>query len=1094
MNQLSDQMARNECVRNDNNVIIEASAGAGKTHTLTMRFLNLLAGATKSPSGIVCVTFTRKSAAEMKERIKTELINAQERIAKGMNDASEMEELASKAIKKAIQEGWDTSDLSEKLNIMTFDGLCKSIVDRTPIKGSSGLEAKVHEDPAFLYKKAITSLFDKMDKGIPESNSLRRVWYHFDGKENRIFEMLSAALSKRNQWLELLQNNENTKSLLEKEILSHVQNKIEVTWKEMPGNWLSEVDNAISLIPYSNKNKHALLANICSDNEELKVRSIANWLTTKDAKAIRSRYTKNEGVEVIDKCDKDAIEELKVSLKKIKELSEPSILSKLKLITMLPSHEYTEQEWSYLKDIIGILPALEKELLEIFRKENACDFIQISSMAIDAIYKDGEITELGLELDNSIEHILVDEFQDTSEQQLTLIKSLTRGWDQSEGKTLFVVGDPKQSIYGFRASKPELFLRVQESGIENIALEKQTLMTNFRSSKAVISWVDEVFKDVFPEEGDLDLGAAPHALSDAIKTEREGEGVDVYNITSNNAISNDLAEAELVTEEIRKIGNENPQATIAVLGRNRGNIKRVIQKFDEFQIDYEAHEFKSANNTAEMHWYASIAGCVLNLWDRTSWLTLLHSGYIGVTHKDLHKAVSLSLKENIPVLYATKKCVEIKLKDRISNLIEIMEWAMEQRSARKVSDIVYSVWKAINGEAYSEHKRTTDEIEFLRGKMEELEKHSRLNMFELNQMLETSHCSIKAKGNNPVQVMTIHKSKGLEFDYVFIVGAGKKTKVDDKPIFSFEKVRNTADDYSLIFSPVSAVGDEENSIYKYLQYRNKEKQSYEINRLLYVAITRAKKRCTITVSTNEKLTPAKGSLIDGAWDTISDIKIIEAEARETENKEVNTWERTNLNTQFPTVDDGEFKSAKTIMICGKDIEIERNSIAQEFGVVAHEFMESWIKLNRSENLINKIHSFFSTRLNRKGIKLERNLLVGVNQLASNLEQLTKIYPAGVEYCEYEYLERSSSGANKKIVDYMCLTKSGDCVIFDYKFPLEFVCDEDLTEKYSKQMGDYERFGKHKSLSGNCRVELVLPLENRTISFSKNKKMENKNAA
>jgi ATP-dependent helicase/nuclease subunit A len=110
------------------------------------------------------------------------------------------------------------------------------------------------------------------------------------------------------------------------------------------------------------------------------------------------------------------------------------------------------------------------ELWLVFREAGEVDFGELATRAIDALGDDMDPSELGLRLDWRIRHLLVDEFQDTSPNQIRLLERLTAGWSAGDGRTLFCVGDPMQSIYRFRKAEVGLFLRAKSHGIGHLPL------------------------------------------------------------------------------------------------------------------------------------------------------------------------------------------------------------------------------------------------------------------------------------------------------------------------------------------------------------------------------------------------------------------------------------------------------------------------------------------------------------------------------------------------------------------------------------------------------------------------------------------------
>src|SRR5262249_42141041 len=133
--------------------------------------------------------------------------------------------------------------------------------------------------------------------------------------------------------------------------------------------------------------------------------------------------------------------------------------------------------------------------------------------ALLALGNEGEPTDLMLALDYRIRHVLVDEFQDTSHSQFELLKRLTSGWEPGDGRTLFLVGDPMQSIYRFREADVALFVRAWNEGIGGVRLEPVALSANFRSDAGIVEWVNASFERIMPSEDDVTRGAVRYAPS-----------------------------------------------------------------------------------------------------------------------------------------------------------------------------------------------------------------------------------------------------------------------------------------------------------------------------------------------------------------------------------------------------------------------------------------------------------------------------------------------------------------------------------------------------------------------------------------------------
>ena len=137
----------------------------------------------------------------------------------------------------------------------------------------------------------------------------------------------------------------------------------------------------------------------------------------------------------------------------------------LEALLRMPEERYTDDQWEVLGAILELLPRAAAQLKLVFAERGETDFTEIAQGAVRALGTPDNPTDLLLALDTRIKHILVDEFQDTSYSQYELLEKLTSGWERDDGRTLFVVGDPMQSIYRFREAKVALFLQAWERGL-----------------------------------------------------------------------------------------------------------------------------------------------------------------------------------------------------------------------------------------------------------------------------------------------------------------------------------------------------------------------------------------------------------------------------------------------------------------------------------------------------------------------------------------------------------------------------------------------------------------------------------------------------
>src|SRR5205085_4777358 len=186
------------------------------------------------------------------------------------------------------------------------------------------------------------------------------------------------------------------------------------------------------------------------------------------------------------------------------------------MLLRAPAEKYTDEQWQTLSAMLELLPRAAAHLKLVFAERGETDFSEVAQGAVRALGTADSPTDLLLALDTRIRHILVDEFQDTSYSQWELLERLTAGWTmegelRDSGRTLFLVGDPMQSIYRFREAKVALFLQAWDAGLGSVKLERLTLTTNFRSQAGLVDWYNASFPAILPAEADPASRAVPYS-------------------------------------------------------------------------------------------------------------------------------------------------------------------------------------------------------------------------------------------------------------------------------------------------------------------------------------------------------------------------------------------------------------------------------------------------------------------------------------------------------------------------------------------------------------------------------------------------------
>jgi ATP-dependent exoDNAse (exonuclease V) beta subunit len=299
-------------------------------------------------------------------------------------------------------------------------------------------------------------------------------------------------------------------------------------------------------------------------------------------------------------------------------------------VQQLPEPSYNDEQWQLLSELLTVLPDLLAELQWVFAQHRQVDFTEIAERAQRALGTSDEPTDLALAMDLGLQHVLVDEFQDTSQTQFTLFKRLVDGWTPDDGRTFFAVGDPMQSIYRFRDGDVTLFSQAQQHGIGPVALESLTLSVNFRSAPQLIDWVNQTFTRIFPDRADPDTGAVPYSPSQAF-LKKPGR-IDVHALVD----AQDNQEASLVAELCAQAIRDDSEHKVAILVRSRSHAVPVLAGLREAGLPYQSVDMDPIGERAVVRDLVSLVLAFRYPHDRLHWLAVLRSPSVGLTLQDLH--------------------------------------------------------------------------------------------------------------------------------------------------------------------------------------------------------------------------------------------------------------------------------------------------------------------------------------------------------------------------------------------------------------------------------------------------------------------------
>ena len=523
-NMPSDQDIRLKAIEPDGSFIVQAPAGSGKTEVLTQRFLRLLA-TVERPERVLAITFTRKATQEMRTRISERLAQA----VAGQTPDSDHDKravgLAHEVLRRDQEFGWNLIGNPARLRITTIDGLCVQLLSRDPIHGPQWSGVRVLEDARPLYRDAIQRLFRDVDKEEGAEfvqDSLVQLLVHLGGDSNRLQTLLMDMLSRRSLWKRHL---ESSRASLGK-LLSDRQQRAVDTFESALG--VRNIEDAVQLatrLGYQHNNSGRK-----TDDRLGRYFLFSRLLSSKSLKPLSPRSISIRLFPDMDDSQRPLLNEFR----EIYEGWYASEQARAEIERMaswppldLASQDQRPSPGSLLDAVRSVLSLALHELQEVFGDSGQVDFTAISDAAVESLGGEDNPGEILLAEDNRIDHILMDEFQDTSFMQFRLLLGLISGWQKGDGRTLFLVGDPMQSIYRFREANVGFFNEIVESGqIGGTHVEPLALTSNFRSKNELIDWFNGTFPGIFPDKDEADSGAVTY--SPVNREVGEGGKVDLH--------------------------------------------------------------------------------------------------------------------------------------------------------------------------------------------------------------------------------------------------------------------------------------------------------------------------------------------------------------------------------------------------------------------------------------------------------------------------------------------------------------------------------------------------------------------------------------
>jgi ATP-dependent helicase/nuclease subunit A len=917
-----DSQAREDALDVGRSWIVEAPAGSGKTGLLIQRYLKLLGqDNVTEPEQVLAITFTKKATQEIRERIVEELEAAAQgaRLKREAKFERTTRDLAEKVLRRDEALSWKLLDNPRRLRVQTIDSVCAEIARSLPVLSGSGGGLAPVEDAAQLYREAARrTLMQLGGNDAVLHESLTKLLLHRDGSLSDCERLIAEMLQRREQWAEFvpLRGEELTEEYLDGVVRPRLEKALEIAIcaaltrldQAMPAKILrdlAEIARSMSINAGSRNagadEEHSPIA-ICADRIDLpsgNADDLAHWralihlLVTPSKRTWRKVLGEKTLGFPLPKYEKERLKEIIDALR-----HDDYLQAVIASVDILPPAKYPQEQWEQAKALFRVLRRALAELQVVFAERGECDFTELTLLAKHALDAGGA-SEMTAVTGMRLEHLLVDEMQDTSTSHYEVIQLLTQGWDGAS-QTVFLVGDPKQSIYMFRQARVELFLRTMETKrLGELPLGCLRLTANFRSQGALVEAFNEEFELLFPKGGSgANDGEVAFVKAVAVRaTAEHGNEAEAIRWHTNalpvrlnpeekqrtirQQRRQDAATVREVVEQWRATPLPEGRTTpwrIAVLVRNRNHLADIVSELKGGEaraaIPYRAVDIEELGERQEVLDLLALTRALRHPADRVAWLAVLRAPWCGMTLSDLHVLTGADDPEwrERTLWEALKERGEFLSADgvaRLERVWRVMEAAEQQRGRLSTAAWVERTWRTLGGDAYL----MAEEMENARRYLQLLdameEESGQVDLTQLEQRMKRLYAESPVRPD-AVELVTIHKAKGLEWDVVLVPGLERLTQGDAPSLLTWEEMDASANDAAhVMLAPIEGKGEESRELNAWLKGMQRARKAAERRRLFYVACTRAREALHLFAAPDTKkdgeISRKSGSLLEAAW-------------------------------------------------------------------------------------------------------------------------------------------------------------------------------------------------------------------------------------
>ena len=861
-----------------NNILVAAAAGSGKTTVLVERIIRKIIEDHVDIDKILVVTFTNAAASEMRERILNALYKEIDK------------DPLNQQLRKQIV-------LLNKASICTIDAFCLDIIRNNffEIEASSNFRIADNTELELLKQEAIEETFEELYiKNDEDFNKLVELYAGYKDDDNlkniilKIHNYIQSAPFPED-WLE---------EKIEKFNNPQIEDFAKTEWGEIIlRNFRDEILNSIQILK-SSKSKLDMISELSKfslvieddvNQLEFLEKNLDNW-----DKAYE--ITQNLKFKTWP-TDKKVVSNLKEETKKVRDNAKKRVSKAID-----QTFVYTTQE--AIDDINNIYPTLKKlkevtlKFIEKFAEKkankNIMDFSDIEHNALKILLKKDENgiyqkTEIAKKYEEKFKEIAIDEYQDSNLVQEYILTSI------SNNQNIFMVGDVKQSIYRFRQAKPELFLdKYEKYGMTpNEFGQKIKLFKNFRSRENILDTTNLIFEDImrkdfgeieYDESEYLNLGAnyeppadsnvqfAGKAELDIIDLKQEETDDEEETDNSAELLEKTEIEAKFVATKVKELIDSKYQVydrnlgyrdiqyrDIVILLRATSNVANIFEK-ELLNIDIPVFSDQAENylESIEIRTITALLKIIDNPYRDSPLVTVMRSTIGDFTDNEL---IEIRLVKKDGYFYDSLKeaskspNIKNELQNKILAFIQKIEKWREEEKYLPLNEFILKIYNETDYYNYvnlmPNGQVRKANLKMLLDRAKDYEKISFKGLFNFIRYLERvknsnsdlSSAKLIGENENVVRIMSIHKSKGLEFPVAIISRTDKKfnQKELNEPILLHQDFG-----FGMQYIDYERKIEYTTASKEAIKIKTKEESISEEMRILYVALTRAKEKLIIT--------------------------------------------------------------------------------------------------------------------------------------------------------------------------------------------------------------------------------------------------------